>query len=399
MKQRVLHIVSLLLLVAIAFQCLVSCVYEDGFDDRDEDGNVVLVIRTASLDSRSAMSDAVENLHSLRVIILHADGTLEENYFVSNLGGAEQHEHLFKVRSNETKKIYLVANEESMTDANVNLNNLGTNPAETLEGITFTAVPSDPTKNPEFSNGIPMSACYELTVGSEPRMEKDFYLVRAMTKFTFTFQNIRTDNVTLKEMKVSAVAKDTYFADKAYLFPHFIDGNSGEVSSEKFLVDAGGNYAPGAGQFWIDWLKEAVDKSQTGLYTPDEIGWIKDYRLPDDAKRDKSATGIALACGNGHVIKPSDTWEYPGAFYRCESNGGPYEYRISVLRVQADRDESEQKWENSPFLKLNQVKYLFRHTHVEVNVVFGQTNVVIFARIHPWIVIKPTEPLPLEPED
>lgn len=394
MKQRVLHIVFRLLPLAVAFLCLVSCVYDDGFDDRDDDGNVMLIIRTASLDGGSATSEA-ENLNSLRVIILHADGSLEENYYVSELGGVEEHTHQFKVSRDETKKIYLVANEESMKD--VDLNNLGNNPTEKLEGITFTAVPSGPDQNPVFSNGIPMSACYELEVGSEPRVEKEFFLVRAMTKFTFTFENIRTDNVTLKEMKVSS------FADKTYLFPQFTDGNSGKVNSEKFQVDSVGNYVPANGQFWIDWLKEAVEKSKSDSYTPDSIGWIKNYQLPAGTLHSNLNTCITPVFGEGTVINPSETYTYPQAFYRCESinttgGGKTQEYAISYLKVRADRDEKDQKWENKPILKLNQVKYLFRHTHVKVNVVFGQKDVVIYARIHPWIVIKQTEPLPLEPE-
>ena len=219
-----------------------------------------------------------------------------------------------------------------------------------------------------------------------------------MTKFTFTFQNGRTDNVMLKELRVSA------FADKTYLLPQLHDGNSAnKVPSEKFTVNAAGNYDSDASLFWIDWLKDAVEKSQTGTYSPDDIGWISQYSVPDNVSYSYENSGIEIK-DNCVINASGGELEYPMSFYRCESIYIPdgkkeQEYKIDYLKVKADRDKQDKEWQNLPVLKLNQVRYLFRHTHVKVNVVFGMTEVVIFARIHPWIPSEPTPPRPLEPEN
>ena len=56
-----------------------------------------------------------EKMHSVRVIVLHADGTVEHNRHFSLEGAREQKYILLKVRPNEKKKIFLFANEESVS--------------------------------------------------------------------------------------------------------------------------------------------------------------------------------------------------------------------------------------------------------------------------------------------
>lgn len=401
MKQRLSHI-CLYLLMAVVFQGLASCVYDryDDGTDVNDDATAMLYIRANSLDSRSGDLD-MESMNSLRVIILHGNGSLEQNYFVDNLNGTDTHEYIFKVSRDDTKKIYLIANEGSIPG--VDLNTLGTEPSKTLEDITFTAMPvnsdgnSDPKQNPVFSKGIPMSSCYELHVGNESRIEKDFYVVRAMTKITFTFQNGRTDAVTVKELKASA------FADRSFLIPHLHDGNFNNILSEKFMVDPTGTYASDASLFWVDWLKNAVDKSLSDSDSSNEVGWISQYTVP--AGTDYTTANIEISESEAFIVPSSGgSVEYSKPFYRCESIYIPdgkseQEYKIDYLKVRAERDEQDKVWQNLPVLRLNQIRYLFRHTHVKVNVVFGMTEVVIFARIHPWVPSEPTTPRPLEPEN
>lgn len=399
MNDTLQHIITRWASVLCIVIPLASCSNETSIVDEPDKGKAILVLNTDIIGTRAGDGETSEEekMKTLRIIVLHSDGTVEANRFFDFAGNPfSEYKTLIPVKRNETKKIYLVANERSL-GGSTDLSQLGENPTAQLEGITFEAKPSSPSGNPELAGGIPMSACYSLTVGEESQINKEFWLVRAMTKFTFTFQNGRTDGpVRLNEMKVSA------FADKMYLMPHLHDGENPDslVSSEEFMVNATGNYQQG-GTFWIDWLKEAVGKSQAGEQTADEIGWISQYSVPDGVLYSDENTGIRL---DGLEIPMGGEVQYPTAFYRCESShpsgADAQAYRIESLSI-TDGTGTEKTWtaEGTPALKLGNVRYLFRHTHVKVNVVFNQKDVAIFARIHPWKRTEPTAPRPLEPID
>lgn len=401
MKQRFLHI-FLCFLQLLACTGLVSCVYDE-YSDEPDDGTVAMfVLRANVLDGEH--SGDIEAMHSLRVVILHENGSVEHNFHVDNLNGIYEYTRLFQVTRNETKKIYLIANEASI-GSDLNWDHLGENgtPAsQTLEDCTFSAKPDSPTGNPSFPAGIPMSACYELAVGNETRIEQTFYVVRAATKFTFSFENGRTDNVTVKNMTVSA------FADKSYLMPRLHDESGNTIPSEKFTVNNTGTYDTSSNRFWIDWLKNAAAESEKGVLSPDEIGWISQYTIPDGASYEDNDITIGSTEDSPIILHPGDTYEYPRAFYRCESSYIPEGfteqcYKIDRLTVKAGSEEKDREWawqssDPNSKLKLSQVKYLFRNTHVRINVVFGMTETVIFARIHPWVALPPSPPSPFEPE-
>lgn len=404
MKQRFLHI-FLCFLQVIACTGLVSCVYDEYSDEPDDGTAVMFVLRANVLDGEH--TGDIEAMHSLRVVILHEDGSVEHNFHVDNLNGIYEYTRLFQVTRNETKKIYLIANEASI-GSDLNWDHLGENgtPAsQTLESCTFDATPDPETGNPQFSAGIPMSACYHLAVGNETRIEQTFYVVRAATKFTFSFENGRTDNVTVKNMTVSA------FADKSYLMPRLHDESDNTISSEKFTVNNTGMYDASSNRFWIDWLKNAAAESEKGVLSPDKIGWISQYKIPDGASYENNDITIGSAEDNHITLHPGDTYEYPRAFYRCESSYMLTEdateqyYKIDRLTVKASSEETDREWvwqssdtDSKLKLKLSQVKYLFRNTHVRINVVFGMKETVIFARVYPWVALPPSPPSPFEPE-
>lgn len=54
-------------------------------------------------------------MYTLRIVVLHADGSVEHNVYV-DFGNVPQTEcfRILEVTRNETKKIYLIANEESV---------------------------------------------------------------------------------------------------------------------------------------------------------------------------------------------------------------------------------------------------------------------------------------------
>lgn len=396
MGRRLLHIMLCLLMTG-AFQVLVSCIYDNGMDDDDGNGangaTAMFVLQTSTVDGSRAGGAGVEGIHSLRVIILNQDGSLEENFFVDNLGGKDEYIHTFKVSRNETKTIYLIANEKSLNLEGTGLNNLGDKPAETIEVIEFSLDEKRP---------IPMSACYTITVGNEKHIEKTMCLVRAATKFTFTFENGRHDAVTIHKLEAEK------FADRMYLMPHFKEGET-LISSENFFVDDKGTYSSAdSKQFWIEWLEEAVRKSGTGDYEPDDIGWISAYSLPLPGNHNQNICFGTDNTENGiATIQPGETYEYPEAFYRSESAYIPdgkesQEYSISYLKVHASTGFKEFSYSDPNFvdaLRISNVKHLFRNTHVKVNIVFSSKDLYVFARIHPWKLTTPSDPIPLEPEN
>lgn len=100
-----------------------------------DDDTAILVLRTGLLDQTRAsdrVNDAVDNpveyMYTLRIVILHENGTVEHNMYI-DFGEIPQTEcyRIFKVTRNETKKIYLIANEENAsTDLHEQLETLTT---------------------------------------------------------------------------------------------------------------------------------------------------------------------------------------------------------------------------------------------------------------------------------
>lgn len=430
MRYSLQHIIYTVLCMSSLLLMPSACSNDIPLSNEENDGKAILIVNTDIIGTRAGedVLSAEEKMKTLRMIILHEDGTVEHNEFMDFSSPLEKYEKWIAVKRNETKKIYLIANEGSL-GGNVDLNDLGTDPAGKLEGITFNVIPDSPTGNPASitEHGIPMSACYSLEVGNESRIEKTFWLVRAMTKFTFSFINERADGpITIKDMKVSS------FTDEMYLMPQLYNNEGTAVPSEKFTVlnntkttivgegdkayekiepvykendDYNGTYSTAeSSTFWIDWLKQAVDWSQTGEYPADEIGWIHQYNVPKNASHNYDKTGIEIKPTDDFQVELSaEGRQYPQAFYRSESANNPtadtQHYQIDYLEITWGEKQETKYWENTPVLNLTNVRYLFRHTHVKVNVKFSQTDVVIFARIHPWKISDPTDPRPFEPID
>ncbi|MEE1222717.1 MAG: hypothetical protein UHL07_04160 [Bacteroidaceae bacterium] len=398
-----------------------ACVNDDepslpGGTDKETAALVVSAGLVGSRAGEETIPDE-EKMSTLRIIVLHADGRMECNEFMDFSGSPrEKYDKFLLVERNETKKIYLIANERTLGD-DVDLNTLPDYPTATLEGITFDVIPTSLSGNSDLTDGIPMSACYSVPVGNEARIEKTFWLVRAMTKVTVRFRNGRSDGpVTVKEMSMSA------FADKMYLMPQLHNKAGKAIASEKFMVvdnkkdgksdgdpiyngtTYNGTYSLLGKTFWIDWLRNAVAYSHTGKYKADDIGWIHQYWVPVGVEYDNARTGISLDLGEGFSVGMDTEVEFPKAFYRAESShlnaeGDAQEYRVDRLVV-TDGQGRVQTWTaaGTPALKLTNMRYLFRHTHVIVDVVFGQKDVAIFARIHPWKRLDPSDPRPLEQE-
>ena len=378
MKEILRHIVWMTILVSWALLSASCRGGEVSYTDeiQSDDDTAILVLRTGLLDQTRAsdrVNDAVDNsveyMYTLRIVILHENGTVEHNMYI-DFGEIPQTEcyRIFKVTRNETKKIYLIANEENVsTDLHEQLETL------TTGNTTFASIVDNFVFIPDYKNPIPMSSVYDVPVKAENLVEREFYLVRAATKFAFRFTNKRKSKVSIDAIHISDIAGATY------LIPH---------KREPLFMSF-----DAASLYWINGLKKVADESQQ---SPDDVeladkrGWIQAYDIPSETSHQEVTV-------NGPLEVPSMTGDQPGkavfpVFYLPESKKlkagsatyGEQEYTLKL-------DMSENGKELSFTKTFPNLKALFRNTHVLVDITFTEKDEV-------KVQVVPYAEVILEPE-
>ena len=378
MKEILRHIVWMTILVSWALLSASCRGGEVSYTDevQPDDDTAILVLRTGLLDQTRAsdrVNDAVDNpveyMYTLRIVILHENGTVEHNMYI-DFGEIPQTEcyRIFKVTRNETKKIYLIANEENVsTDLHEQLETL------TTGNTTFASIVDNFVFIPDYKNPIPMSSVYDVPVKAENLVEREFYLVRAATKFAFRFTNKRKSKVSIDAIHISDIAGATY------LIPHKREPLFMSFDDESL--------------YWINWLKKVADESQQ---SPDDVeladkrGWIQAYDIPSETSHQEVTV-------NGPLEVPSMTGDQPGkavfpVFYLPESKKlkagsatyGEQEYTLKL-------DMSENGKELSFTKTFPNLKALFRNTHVLVDITFTEKDEV-------KVQVVPYAEVILEPE-
>lgn len=378
MKEILRHIVWMTILVSWALLSASCRGGEVSYTDeiQPDDDTAILVLRTGLLDQTRAsdrVNDAVDNsveyMYTLRIVILHENGTVEHNMYI-DFGEIPQTEcyRIFKVTRNETKKIYLIANEENAsTDLHEQLETL------TTGNTTFASIVDNFVFIPDYKNPIPMSSVYDVPVKAENLVEREFYLVRAATKFAFRFTNKRKSKVNIDAIHISDIAGATY------LIPHKREPLFMSFDDESL--------------YWINWLKKVADESQQ---SPDDVeladrrGWIQAYDIPSETSHQEVTV-------NGPLEVPSMTGDQPGkavfpVFYLPESKKlkaglatyGEQEYTLKL-------DMSENGKELSFTKTFPNLKALFRNTHVLVDITFTEKDEV-------KVQVVPYAEVILEPE-
>ena len=378
MKEILRHIVWMTILVSWALLSASCRGGEVSYTDevQPDDDTAILVLRTGLLDQTRAsdrVNDAVDNpveyMYTLRIVILHENGTVEHNMYI-DFGEIPQTEcyRIFKVTRNETKKIYLIANEENAsTDLHEQLETL------TTGNTTFASIVDNFVFIPDYKNPIPMSSVYDVPVKAENLVEREFYLVRAATKFAFRFTNKRKSKVSIDAIHISDIAGATY------LIPHKREPLFMSFDDESL--------------YWINWLKKVADESQQ---SPDDVeladrrGWIQAYDIPSETSHQEVTV-------NGPLEVPSMTGDQPGkavfpVFYLPESKKlkagsatyGEQEYTLKL-------DMSENGKELSFTKTFPNLRALFRNTHVLVDITFTEKDEV-------KVQVVPYAEVILEPE-
>lgn len=349
---------------ALSLPLLAACGGQEGsMPDEAVEAGLFLDVTTVSrsADGTASLSDN-ETMTSVRILVLHEDGTVEHNrHFTLDDSEREHKRILLKVSTGERKKIFLFANEESVASVEgtandgISLSDFfdrfsedDPNFKSEVDGLYFA---------PDYSDGkpIPMSSMYEIEMGNE-RVEKTLHLVRVATKFTINFFNLRDEEVKIENFSIER------HADKNFLMARV---NDSEQNRQLF----------GEGKTWIDWLMQVVATSSD---SETDDAWLKDYELPSQARTDCifSHPGVTVGtpsadAGNPGNVKPGLADVTP-VFFLPESKNlkpgatdGEQEYTMTV-RVEGKED---------PFIfKLPDLKALFRNTHVIVNITMTQKN-------------------------
>lgn len=328
-----------------------------------------------------------EKMRSVRIIVLHNDGKVEHNRHFSLENALAEKTILLKVTPNEKKKIFLFANEKSVSSVegvtvegeNKTLTAFFNSYTEGMSGFEDEVNELYFAPDHSVEEPIPMSSMYEIDF-KEGREDYQFYLVRVATKFTVNFFNWRGEEVTVENFSIES------HADKNFLMAHvnsYPDTQNPETN-QKYPT-------------WIDWLKAVSDASNVDSdAATNRFGWLTDYRLPEQT------TATIYTHGKVTVGKPTVDIDNPDnskpgvasvvpVFYLPESKNlkqegativGEQEYTLSINI--AGRAE--------PFVcKLDKLKALFRNTHLVVNVTMYNSNEIV-------VDVIPYSEVILEPE-
>ena len=379
MKPNIIHSIVVCRTAALPFMVACSSQNESLPDTTD----AALYLNIATLEqTKSGVVELPDNekMHSVRVVVLHENGTVEHNRHYSLEGAQEKKYIILKVSPNEKKKIFLFANEENvsvmedvtgenqtLTDFFNSYNENSSGFADAVNGLYFA---------PDYSGGkpIPMSSMYEIDF-TEGKVEKTFYVVRVATKFTVNFMNWRNEEVTVTSFTLAS------HADKNFLMARVRDSEQ----NRKFFD----------GKTWIEWLKDVSDaSSETDDYTTTEAaGWLKDYELPTQADKAKTYTHGTVTVG-----KPTVDINYPDNSKPGVAKNVPVFYLPESMNLKKDATDGEQEYTMSiqiqereePFtFPLPNLKALFRNTHVVVNITFNSREIMVD--------VIPYSNVPLEP--
>ncbi|RGR96615.1 hypothetical protein [Phocaeicola coprocola] len=383
MKTSIIHSI-VVCLAAFALPFMVACSSrEESLPEEISEAILYLNIEPVGLTrAGTATLPDNEKMHSVRVIVLHENGTVEHNKFYSLDGAQVQRAILLKVTPDEKKKIYLFANEESVSavegvaDVNSTLSAFFHTYVEGMSG--FEDAVNGLYFAPDYSAGkpIPMSSMYEIDFPEKGNFDGVFYVVRVATKFTVNFKNWRGEEVTVENFTIAS------HADRNFLMAH--------VSSYPKILNLETNQPYPT---WIDWLKAVSDASnEDSDAATNRFGWLTDYRLPEQTTA-KVYTHEGLKIG-----KPTVDIDYPDNSKPGVASDVPVFYLPESKNLKAGATEQEYiltikiAGRAEPFVcKLDKLKALFRNTHLVVNITMYNSNEIV-------VDVIPYSEVNLEPE-
>ncbi len=383
MKPNIIHSI-VVCLAAFALPFMVACSsQEESLPEEISEAILYLNIEPVGLTrAGTATLPDNEKMHSVRVIVLHENGTVEHNKFYSLDGAQVQIAILLKVTPDEKKKIYLFANEESVSavegvaDVNSTLSAFFHTYVEGMSG--FEDAVNGLYFAPDYSAGkpIPMSSMYEIDFPEKGNFDGVFYVVRVATKFTVNFFNWRGEEVTVENFSIES------HADLNFLMAHvnsYPDTQNPETNP-KYPT-------------WIDWLKAVSDASNVDSdAATNRFGWLTDYELPEQS------TATIYTHGKVTVGKPTVDIDNPDNSKPGVASVVPVFYLPESKNLKAGATEQEYTLSinivgraETFVCKLDKLKALFRNTHLVVNITMYNSNEIV-------VDVIPYSEVILEPE-
>lgn len=377
---------------------LVACNIYDNYPVEDEapnaDPNGATLVLKVGLATPTRADNDRENMHSLRVVLLDADGKVEYNDYINSSSRPD----LFDSKNDGTgltefdysqyryirtrpgkKKIFLIANEESVgsvQSANGDFTSLTEALASKQVGDSgFEAFANSIYFKPDFSKNIVISSMYEFEIPEKVLETEDhryipeqtFWLVRAAAKFQFFFENHRYNPVTIDNLTISSVADDTYLM--------------GHVGATEYTKD---------GIYWVDWLKKVSDATTANPDDPENdgingrYGWLTDYTIPQTAHKELNVKN-AIA-GDKWVIDQyadnAEPWTLPPVYCSESRNMSGDEQNYTLTITLTDDDGKPQTFTEDLDLEL---PALFRNTSVRVKIaLYGDSQLQVNVMLTAW---------------
>lgn len=376
-----------ILTAAIAMLLCTACGNADE-ESGATSGAATLVLHIGTAAPTRAGSDDIESMHSLRVVLLDADGVVEYNDYIDDLyrpdifgdkGGGiielDYSKHRFIRTTPGRKKIFLIANEGSIgqttgsgSGSQTLTQLLGSKQAgaegfeQMVNAISFT---------PGYNRNIPLSSYYEFTIDEGERfVEKDFWLVHAAAKFEFSFINNRLNPVRIDRMSISSLA------DNMYLM-----ANVGSSDRYKNL--------DGTPTWWVDWLAAVARQTADDPKNPDNeevnrhYGWISDYELPEGVShRETEIIGSGSDCTVPVTADIANPMTLPATYCPESRNldGGAQKYDITISATDTGTNTSA-----TGTFTLDKIGALFRNTNVRVTITLnGDSRLELDVMLTVW---------------
>ncbi len=386
MKRNIIYGI-VVCLTAFALSFMMACSSQE--QSLPEYDDATLLLNIATIDATRAATSALpdnEKMHSVRIVILHPDGTVEHNKFYQLDGPEVQTSVLLKVTPSEKKQIYIFANEESVDAAEGASAAGGTSLGAVFDsygaGASGFAAAADALYfAPDYTGGraIPMSAVYEVDTPAQGVVEKTFHVVRAATRFTCLFKNFRSGAVTVNSISVSDIANISYLmAHKQYQTMQFTEADN----SVRNL-------------FWIDWLKIVSDESQKypdDKTLADKRGWIMDYDIPGNAVQAPAVrTNLNLSVPKATATNVDQEQGILYSFYLPESKNliestGRYGEQKYDMTLNLTDEYGDRMTFNVAF---DNLKALFRNTNVVIEVTMYDRKVEVDVIPYSEVILEP----------
>lgn len=157
----------------------------------------------------------MEKMHTLRMIVVRPDNTVEANRKITLVAPGISHEYeRIKVAANETKKVYLFVNETTVRET-TGERLIGYSLDEIKEGGVF---PEQPLRNlritleddEQIAGPLPMTECHEVAVRNTD-VETTLFVTRAAVKFSFHIVSKYPKALTVTGLKLHKTSDRMYY--------------------------------------------------------------------------------------------------------------------------------------------------------------------------------------------